>query len=107
MDDTTVGEETRESAKRERVLCKLVPVWIGHATLFGVKLWSRQAARIEAQRIEVYMGRMDIRAVDSVRRVFIGERARPQNCLTCPLLSQTCPPKRVNVIFDIFATKNA
>ena len=57
-DDTTIGEETRESAKRERVLCKLVPVWIGHATLFGVKLWSRQAARIEAQRIEVYMGRM-------------------------------------------------
>ena len=34
-------------------------------------------------------------------------QARPQNCLTCPLLSQTCPPKRVNVIFDIFATKNA
>ena len=32
---------------------------------------------------------------------------RPLNCLTCPLLSQTCPPKRVNVIFDIFATKNA
>ena len=33
--------------------------------------------------------------------------ARPLNCLTCPPSSQTCPPKRVNVIFDIFATKNA
>ena len=32
---------------------------------------------------------------------------RPLNCLTCPPSSKTCPPKRVNVIFDIFATKNA
>ena len=34
-------------------------------------------------------------------------RPRPQNCLTCPPLSQTCPPKHVNAIFDIFATYNA
>ena len=73
LDDTTIGEETRESAKRERVLCKLVPVWIRNATMFGVKLWDRQAARIEAQRSEVYVGRVDICAVENTRRVLIGE----------------------------------
>ena len=31
---------------------------------------------------------------------------RPQNCLTCPPLSQTCPPKRVNTIFRHFCDKN-
>jgi len=31
---------------------------------------------------------------------------RPQNCLTCPPLSQTCPPKRVNTIFRHFRDKN-